>query len=35
MTQEYGIYEQGALFFREDFDPVKQLIISAKCMKLS
>ena len=25
MTQEYGIYEQGALFFREDFDPVKTI----------
>lgn len=25
MVHEYGVYEQGAMFFREDFDPVKTI----------
>ena len=25
MVIEYGVYEQGAMFFREDFDPVKTI----------
>lgn len=25
MVHKYGVYEQGAMFFREDFDPVKTI----------
>ena len=25
MVHEYGVYEQGAMFSREDFDPAKTI----------
>ena len=25
MVHEYGVYEQGAMFSREDFDPMKTI----------